>query len=166
MTYKERREQRRKQAQAFHQPNADEQLISANAFRLLAHSETIIANSKMALCPLEVRCCLAISGSIKDITLGGLVYWWRNDKHGHVKLENGDTALLYRLCGSGYGNGNASFAADAQGGIHELAIPYFMATLHSFIDAKSRFKLTVNDEKPYSLQEVIDKLAESEIIEN
>lgn len=135
-------------------------LFTDNAFYLLAHRERILSNSRMFLCPIDVKSGLMYSGfsGFKNPTLGIFLEWWNECPESLITDSSGMKSLVYRLAGSPLSGMNHSSIVDEKGEIRTISLSSFINYWPSFIGINTRYSEAKKRYQAYSLAKVLEIL--------
>ena len=134
-------------------------LFTSNAFRLLAHRERILSDSRMFLCPVAVSSGLMYSGHSGFLapTLGIYLEWWQ-ECPGTMTLKGGVRSLVYRLAGSPLSGANWCKSVDENGVIHEAKLTPFANYWRPLMGINTRYNAAKQRYGAYSLAQVLEIL--------
>lgn len=134
----------------------DMELFASNAHLLLSNANLIIENSRLFLAPIDMGCSLEYSGKLKPITLGAYIEWWQNYPSSRDCKGN----PLIQVVGSPLTGTNKCMSVTPDGSLHEVSVPDFNATFHSFLSVSSRYRTYIYKFATYSFEKVIEILRE------
>lgn len=130
-------------------------LFLENIQLLLDHSDTILADSRMALAMLPDAGGLAYVGGIfYKPTLATYLEWWRTCKDSHLIIK-GKEYWIYYLSGSIMSGVNKCTAISADGDTTCVRVKNFKKTWHSFININRKYRDLPRFNEHYPLPEVI-----------
>lgn len=136
------------------------QLFVDNAFFLLAHSERILSDSRMFLCPVAIQNGIAYTGTsgFSKPTLGVYVEWWLLVRNAMQTDQKGRRRLVYQLAGSPL-SGMNKCGAIREDGQHEIVnLSSFGAHWVPFMKLNQRYTEAKQLYQAYTLQEVLGVL--------
>ena len=150
-----------------------EQLFLRYAHRLIAMSDTILADSRMFLAPLPIRNGLAYSGTsgFQNPTLGVYIEWWKRYKCSWVlddaEDENGveeaaPEPIVY-IAGSPLSGANKCAYVTAEGECRGTSVTRFAPVWKSFVAVNTRYTEEKQRYEAYTLEEVISRLFGEEL---
>ncbi len=135
-----------------------ERLFLTHFHFLVSHSEQIFSASRMFFAPIPIASGLAISGHVKQVTLGIFIEWLLHYPPS-TKTDNRDKVwLVCRLSGSGLSNGNLCTFVDSEGNTKKEYIPDFYKAVRTLVNIKNRYKNVVNLSQSYTIEQVIYRL--------
>lgn len=140
-------------------PCTDFMLLARNANLLLANADLILSDSRMFMSPIDMSCGLSISGKFRPTTLGAYIEWWQN----HPESRDKDGNPVLHLAGSALSGGNRCTSVDPEGQHHPVVLSKFSAAWHSFLEVSKRYYSSMGECEVYSLQKVIEEVAEKGI---
>lgn len=132
------------------------ELFYRNIQLFIDNAGRILADPRMACCPVPVENGLAQTGSLPSATLGGYVDWWINspetsrDSHGRPVWFISGSVLSGRhacLCVDSSGQ---SVKADLRISVNAIA--------RSFNQSQHKYNTAPSGCSPYTIQETIDLL--------
>lgn len=137
------------------------QLFLMNAHYLFEHSNDILNDSRMFLCPVpfeNILLCFGVSG-FRHPTLGVYIEWWERCQDVRLLDEQGEKWLLYQLAGSPLTHCNSCGLVNSEGETTRQHIgKCFMDVCRLFIRINRRY----DDVKPYceaySMEDVLKRL--------
>lgn len=136
------------------------QLFIKNAFRLLAHRERILSDSRMFLCRVPIQSGLAYTGTsgFSHPTLGVYLEWWPIVE-GAMRIDSkGRKSLVYHLAGSPLSGANKCTAVREDGETETVSLSPFNAHWGPFTRINNRYTEAKQRYQAYTLQEVLDIL--------
>lgn len=135
-------------------------LFVNNAFYLLAHRERILSDSRMFLCPVEVRNGLMYTGTsgFTRPTLGVYLEWWAIAPETMMMDGEGRKQLLYYFGGSPLNGSNRSSVVYETGERKVISLSEFSTHWGSFLQINRRYNEAKYRYQACSLQEVLDIL--------
>ena len=143
------------------QKEKEESLFLHNAFLFLQHSDRIMSDSRMFLCPIPIQSGLAYSGTsgFNRPTLGVYIEWWLNCESATVYRENQTKWLVYLIAGSPLSGGNHCGIVNEEGNkdSESLSGP-FSPVWSSFMRINSRYDEAKSLYQAYTLEEVVEIL--------
>lgn len=145
-------------------PSADvevqRQLFIDNAFYLLAHSERILSDSRMFLCPVAIQNGIAYTGTsgFRKPTLGVYIEWWLLAKNAMQTDKKGRRSLVYHLAGSPLSGMNKCSAVREDGQQEIVSLSSFGAHWGPFMKLNQRYTEAKQLYQSYTLQQVLDQL--------
>lgn len=136
------------------------QLFIDNAFYLLAHSERILSDSRMFLCPVAIQNGLAYTGTsgFHGPTLGVYIEWWQLAKDAMHTDKKGHRSLVYHLAGSPLSGMNKCSAIREDGQQEIVTLSSFGAHWGPFMKLNQRYTEAKQLYQAYTLQQVLDIL--------
>ena len=136
------------------------QLFIDNAFYLLAHSERILSDSRMFLCPVAIQNGLAYTGTsgFHGPTLGVYLEWWLLAKNAMQTDKKGRRSLVYHLAGSPLSGMNKCSAIREDGQQEIVSLSSFSAHWGPFMKLNQRYTEAKQLYQAYTLQQVLDIL--------
>ena len=135
-----------------------------NAFYLLAHSERILSDSRMFLCPVAVQNGIAYTGTsgFRRPTLGVYIEWWLLAKDAMHTDAKGRRSLVYQLAGSPLSGMNKCGAVCEDGKQVIVTLSPFNVHWRSFMELNQRYTKAKQLYQAYDLQEVLCLLHEED----
>ena len=134
----------------------DETIFRDNLNLLIANTDRILANPKMAWAMSGVSNGLAISGPFKEAPLGAYLKWYSVEP----KLSHSIQGLpIWRLSGSGLSGAHRCKAVNANGVSVDAQLESFHPVFKNFL--KTRDEFMASSEKPesaLSLAQVVEYL--------
>lgn len=146
------------------QPSADigaqSQLFIDNAFYLLAHSERILSDSRMFLCPVAIQNGIAYTGTsgFRRPILGVYIEWWLLAKSAMHTDDKGCRSLVYHLAGSPLSGINKCGAVREDGKQVAVTLSSFSAHWPLFMKLNQRYTEAKQLYQAYTIQQVLDLL--------
>ena len=136
------------------------QLFIENAFYLLAHSERILSDSRMFLCPVAIQNGLAYTGTsgFHSPTLGVYLEWWQLAEDAMHTDNKGRRSLVYHLAGSPLSGMNKCSAIREDGQQEIVSLSSFSAHWGPFMKLNQRYTEAKQLYQAYTLQQVLDQL--------
>ena len=136
------------------------QLFIDNAFYLLAHSERILSDSRMFLCPVAIQNGIAYTGTsgFRKPTLGVYIEWWLLAKDAMHTDKKGRRSLVYHLAGSPLSGMNKCCAIREDGQQEIVSLSSFGAHWGPFMKLNQRYTEAKQLYQSYTLQQVLDRL--------
>ena len=136
------------------------QLFIDNAFYLLAHSERILSDSRMFLCPVAIQSGLAYTGTsgFHGPTLGVYIEWWLLAKEAMHTDKKGHRSLVYHLAGSPLSGMNKCCAVREDGQQETVSVSSFGAHWGPFMKLNQRYTEAKQLYQAYTLQQVLQLL--------
>ena len=136
------------------------QLFIENAFYLLAHSERILSDSRMFLCPVAIQNGLAYTGTsgFHGPTLGVYLEWWQLTEDAMHTDNKGRRCLVYHLAGSPLSGMNKCSAIREDGQQEIVSLSSFSAHWGPFMKLNQRYTEAKQLYQAYTLQQVLDQL--------
>ena len=136
------------------------QLFIENAFYLLAHSERILSDSRMFLCPVAIQNGIAYTGTsgFHKPTLGVYIEWWLLAKNAMQTDKKGRRSLVYHLAGSPLSGMNKCGAVREDGTQELVTLSSFGAHWGPFMKLNQRYAQAKPLYQHYTLQQMLDIL--------
>ena len=136
------------------------QLFIDNAFYLLAHSERILSDSRMFLCPVAIQSGLAYTGTsgFHSPTLGVYLEWWLLAEDAMHTDKKGRRSLVYHLAGSPLSGMNKCSAIREDGQQEIVSLSSFSAHWGPLMKLNQRYTEAKQLYQAYTLQQVLDQL--------
>ena len=135
-------------------------LFLANAHRIIAHGERIMADSRMFLAPLPIRNGLAYIGTsgMRNPTLGVYIEWWRNNECAWAEDESGVKQPIYFIAGSPLSGCNSCAYIGADGNGHTTSARHFAMVWRTFAKHNTHYTEVKQIYEAYTLEEVLNIL--------
>ena len=136
------------------------ELFIRNAHRLIIESDHILADSRMFLAPIPIRCGLAYSGTsgFNNITLGVYIEWWKHNECAWVEDDFGIKQPIYYIAGSQLSGANKCAYIGAEGESCSVWVYPFPLVWRSFVAVNTRYTAAKQRYQAYTIEEVIEKL--------
>ncbi len=135
-------------------------LFYSNIGLLINNASRILADDRMAFCPVPVKNGLAYTGDFPTVTLGGYIDWWENspetsrDRHGRpIWLISGSPLSGCQACQCVNFDGKP-VKADTSKRINAIA--------RTFTQSQRKYQTLPPQCNTYSLHDVIEMLSASE----
>ncbi len=143
---------------------AQRQLFISNAFYLLAHSERILSDSRMFLCPIAIQNGLAYTGmsGFRRPTLGVYIEWWQQAEDAMQTDKKGRRSLVYYMAGSPLSGMNKCSAIREDGQQETVSLSSFKAHWGPFMKLNQRYTEAKQLYQAYTLQQVLDALRQED----
>ena len=144
-------------------PNPDAQhlkVFTDNAFFLLAHSETILADRRMAAAIVRNNLpgCFLGGKSPAYMTLGAYLYMWSNRPSTTI-ITGGLPALIYWSTGNPGTGSNTCRVIRSDGSTATCHAPEdFLSIIRAFGSVFNWYRETKDGTDPYSLEQVVEML--------
>lgn len=126
----------------------------------LNNSDRILADARMAFCPVPVKNGLAYTGSLSPATLGGYLDWWINcpdvshDRQGRP---------IWFISGSPLSGCQACQCVDTTGQTVKAETPLRVNIIaRTFTQSQRKYQILPSQCIPYTLHDVIEMLSASE----
>ena len=132
--------------------DADTKLFKSNLNLLIAKTDRILADSRMAWAKTGVRNGLAYTGPFPEAPLGAYLTWYRDSKE---DSHDRDGNPIWFISGSPLSGANTCSVVDENGSTHKANIGSFLPVWTSFQKILDGY---LSNDKPlesYSLLEVI-----------
>lgn len=136
-----------------------------NAFFLLAHRETILADPCMAAALVRIPLVRPFLASKPNeyMTLGAYLDMWHSSSHSRLIDDTGQMTLIYRAVGNPGTNGHLCYVIYENGRTATTHSPYTLRSILScFGRVKKKYQETRNGEAPYTLEKVVEMLRAEE----
>lgn len=136
------------------------ELFIRNAHRLIMESNRILADSRIFLAPIPIRCGLAYTGTsgFNNITLGIYIEWWKHNEFAWVKDDFGAKQPIYYIAGSPLSGANKCAYVGAEGNSCSVSVYPFRPVWSSFIEVNNRYTAAKQRYEAYTVEEVVEKL--------
>ena len=128
-----------------------------HALFLYEHRDKVLADSKMFLTPIPLRCGLAYTGhsGFMNPTLGIWLEWLENCKGSVMHDKNGNTKLLFHLAGSPLSGMNSCATVDASGNVEQYQCHPFKDYWVPFTRINTRYTEAKILYESYDLEAVV-----------
>lgn len=140
-------------------------LFLRNAHRLIAEGDRIMADSRMFLTPVPIKCGLAYTGTsgFNNPTLGIYIEWWRGNRCAWTEDERGVLQPIYYIAGSPLSGRNSCAYVCPDGTSCSVSVSHFSSVWSTFAKINSHYTEAKELYEAYTLTEVIALLPNPEI---
>lgn len=141
-------------------PQANSKFFVEHAFFFLSHAQEILADSRMALAPVNVNNGLAYSGTggFEGATLGVYLEWWQTCCNAGYE-EEGHRWLVWHISGSPLSGCNACSAVNDEGKCQKVVVVSFSGLWHAFVKINQRNRKQMTGQTTvFTLEEVVNLL--------
>lgn len=140
----------------------DQKLFLENAFLFFKHKDRILADARMYNCkvPFESELPGLIAYGFLRPTLKTYLNWWQNCEQALVRKEDESEWLVYKISGNPSCGMNNCGIVNKDGEIGTENIIPFSPLWHSFTAANDHFYEFDEEDKVYTLSEIVEILKE------